>query len=67
MSTRQQREADKALRVWRIGFFKFFKPKCLLIPFSVINSVHRVPHTDHIFSYRDVFVFGIRVARFQMD
>jgi hypothetical protein len=60
-----QKQADAALAEWRHRFWFVFKLRCVTIPFAVINSISDIPHTDYCFKYKEVFIFGVRVARIQ--
>jgi hypothetical protein len=65
--SRYQTETDKAITRWKLQtLFGLFKPRLILIPFSIINRIHEIPNTEARFAYKEVFVFGVRVMRFQM-
>lgn len=51
---------------WIISFFKFFRLGLVLIPLSTIKTTYYVTAMEHA-SYVDVYVFGFRVCRFQIN
>jgi hypothetical protein len=65
--SKAQRETDIARAGWHIACFLPLKIRFVLVPFAIINQIYRIPHTELSFSYRDVFVFGVRVARIQVN
>ena len=68
MSSYQQMEARKAMTRWKLQtLLGLFKPRLILIPFAIIGRVNEIPHTDICFRYKEVFVFGVRIMRFQVD
>lgn len=62
-----QQQVEEAFAQWKLWtLLGVFKPRLILIPFAIINRTHEIPHTEHHFSYKEVFVFGVRVMRFQI-
>ena len=67
MSSHQTPER-KAFNRWKLQtILGLFKPRLILIPFAIINRIHEIPNTDICFRYKEVFVFGVRIMRFQVD
>jgi hypothetical protein len=63
----EQNEIHVALRAWKLQtLLGVFKPRLILIPFAIINRINEIPNTDVAFRYKEVFVFGIRIMRFQI-
>jgi hypothetical protein len=63
---RYQTPAAKAIARWKLQtLLGVFKPRLILIPFAVINRVHEITGTAE-FRYKEVFVFGVRLMRFQV-
>lgn len=64
--SKEQKEADQAIRNWRrdhlLGIVRW---RNVPIPLSIVNSTYDIPHTRYIYRYKDVYVFGVRVARVQ--
>jgi hypothetical protein len=64
---RYQTQTKKAMTQWkRQTLLGVFKPRLILIPFAIINRIHEIPNTDVCFRYKEVFVFGVRLMRFQL-
>ena len=61
------KQTQEAMTRWkRKTLLGVFKPRLILIPFAVINRIHEIPYTDAGFKYKEVFVFGVRIMRFQI-
>ena len=61
-------EQREALTRWKLQtLFGLFKPRLILIPFAIIGRVNEIPHVDVCFKYKEVFVFGVRIMRFQLN
>jgi len=68
MSTRRQHNFDT--RSWWMSTLWPFKLRLVLVPFAIISHRYRIMDaTSSIkytqFRYSDVFIFGVRVSRFQ--
>ena len=62
-----QQQVQRALTRWKWQtLLGVFKPRLILIPFAIINRKHDIPGTTAEFKYKEVFVFGVRIIRFQM-
>ena len=60
-------DQQQALTRWKLQtLLGLFKPRLILIPFAVINRAHEIPGTTACFRYKEVFVFGVRIMRFQI-
>ena len=67
MNSHQQMEARKAMTQWKLQtLLGIFKPRLILIPFAIVDRVNKIPHTSVCFKYKEVFVFGVRIMRFQI-
>lgn len=61
------KQTREALTRWKLQtILGLFKPRLILIPFAIINRIHEIPNTDVCFRYKEVFVFGVRIMRFQI-
>ena len=64
----EHNEIRTAMKAWKLQtLLGLFKPRLILIPFAVINRVHKIPDIDYCFRYKEVFVFGVRIMRVQID
>lgn len=61
---REAKERAKAKRIWLLSFFRVIAFRYLLTPIGTIQRHYHSP--DVILSYKDVYVFGVRVARFHI-
>jgi len=64
---RQRRQTWK----WWFSFFMFFCLRGLLTPLLIRNQNYMIIHdwdvdSPRVFRYREVFVFGIRIIRYQL-
>jgi hypothetical protein len=64
---RYQTKTEAAMTQWKWQtLLGVFKPRLILVPFAIINRIHEIPNTDVCFRYKEVFVFGVRLMRFQL-
>ena len=64
----ERNEIHAAIKAWRLQtLLAIFKPRLILIPLAIITRVNEIPHTDVCFKYKEVFVFGVRIMRVQVD
>ncbi len=63
----EQNEIRTAFKAWKLQtLLGIFKPRLILIPFAIIGRINEIPHTSVTFKYKEVFVFGVRIMRFQI-
>jgi len=68
MNDYQQAQARAGLARWKLQtLLGVFKPRLILTPFAIIGRVNEIPHTGVTFKYKEVFVFGVRIMRIQVD
>jgi hypothetical protein len=64
--SKEQKEANQALRNWRRNCtFGVIRWRAVTIPLAIVNTYYDLPYTKYEFRYKDVLIFGVRVARFQ--
>ena len=67
MDNHENAAASKATARWKFQtLLGVFKPLLILIPFAVINRSNDIPYTRYTHRYKEVFVFGVRIMRFQI-
>ncbi len=65
LSTPQQ--TSDAIARWKLQtLLGVFKPRLILTPFAIINRTNDIPPA-HCLKYKEVFVFGVRIMRVQID
>jgi len=69
-SLKEQREHNKGCARLLLSFFTVFCVRAVVTPLFIKNERHTIPAEwsggqPFTFIYRDVFVFGIRIIRYQ--
>jgi hypothetical protein len=53
---------QKTKRLWRRSFYCIFKPRYVLTPFAIAIWSYEIGF-NYVLIYKDVYIFGLRVAR----
>jgi hypothetical protein len=61
-------DAQKAIRYWKWhSMLSVFRLRYILTPLAIVNQNYIIKDTNYKFCYKEVRVFGVRVARFQLE